>query len=244
MSAIPNNTLGRNRVVGRKSSPASRIRAVLFDLDGTLIDSIPLILASFRYATETVLGQALPDEQLLYNVGTPLARQMQQLSPERAGELLRAYQEHNATHHDASVREYPGTTQVLERLHAEGYPLGVVTSKAGEGARRGLATSGLARFFPVVISCDDTERHKPDPEPLKVAAQLLGIPLEHCAYVGDSEYDMIAAITGGAVSVAALWGPFEPERVLAPGPAYAIESISQLPELLWGEETRYQVARQ
>ncbi len=226
---------------GAESGPASRVRAVLFDLDGTLIDSIPLILTSFRHATEAVLGQTLSDDLLLHNVGVPLVRQMHEFSPEHAEELMRVYREYNAIHHDAAVREYPGTAQALERLRAADYPMGVVTSKAGEGARRGLAASGLDGFFPVVISCDDTERHKPDPEPLEIAARLLGVPIERCAFVGDSEYDMAAAVAGGAVGIAALWGPFEAKRVLAPGPAYALESISQLPELLGGDESRYRV---
>ncbi|MDZ4179912.1 MAG: HAD-IA family hydrolase [Coriobacteriia bacterium] len=226
---------------GAESGPASRVRAVLFDLDGTLIDSIPLILASFRYATETVLGQALPDEMLIHNIGVPLVRQMNEFAPEHAEELLRVYRAHNDVHHDAGVLQYPGTERALEGLREAGYPMGVVTSKSGGGARRGLELFGLDRFFPVLVSCDDTDRHKPDPEPLRHAAGLLGIPIEECAYVGDSEHDMAAAVAAGAVGIAALWGPFPAERVLAPGPEYALDSIIQLPGLLDGDEARHRV---
>ena len=214
---------------------------MLFDLDGTLLDSIPLILSSFRHATETVLGQALPDEVMLHNVGVPLATQMRQLAPDHAEELLRVYRAHNAEHHDTSVAAYPGVAEALSKLQSAGYPMAVVTSKMGPLARRGLELFGLDSYMSAVVGCEDTQTHKPDPEPLRVAAELLGVPLEACAYVGDSEHDMAAALAGGAVAIAALWGPFEPERVLAPGPDYALPEIGRLPELLAGDEQRYGV---
>lgn len=218
--------------VGAESGPASTVRAVLFDLDGTLIDSIELILASFRYATETVLGEVVPDDVLLKDVGTPLAKQMADISPEHAEELVRVYREHNTIHHDRMVREYPGTAATLRLLKHAGYPVGVVTSKLNSGAERGLRLFGLDEYVDFIVGADDVAIHKPDPYPLRHAAGILGIPLEQCMYVGDSPHDMAAAVAGGAVGVAALWGPFAPEVVLEPGPAYALESITGLPDLL------------
>ena len=207
---------------------------MLFDLDGTLIDTIGLILASFRHATSTVLGQALPDEALLHNVGVPLARQMTEFSPEHAEELVRVYREHNARFHDELAREYPGTHEALGRLRDAGYPMGVVTSKLRRVAYMGLDLFELTGFFDVVVGADDTELHKPDPFPLFHAAGLLGVPVADCAYVGDSEHDMAAAVAAGAVAMAALWGPFPRERVVAPGPEYALQSILDVPEVLAG----------
>lgn len=223
------------------AEPAHSVRALLFDFDGTLLNTIPLILASFRHATAVVLGTPLSDEVLLRDVGVPLVRQMHDISPEHTEELVRVYREHNFEYHDEMALEYPGTEQALESLRERGFPMGVVSSKTGPGLKRGLELYGLDRFFDVVVGCDDTERHKPDPEPLRYAAELLGVPLEHCAYIGDSEHDMAAAVRGGAVAIAALWGPFEPERVLGPGPDYALRSILELPELLDGDGSRFRV---
>lgn len=218
---------------------AERVRAVLFDLDGTLIDTGALILASFRHATAAVFGEALPDEIVMRGVGIPLRLQMTEFAPERADELLAAYRAHNAAHHDALAREFPGTTATLDRLKERGLPLAVVTSKSTTMAERGLRHFGLREYFETVVSADDVTVYKPDPFPLRVAAGRLSVPLEECAYVGDSPHDMQAAVEGGAVSIAALWGVFEREEVLAPRPDFALDSISDLVPLLNGESERY-----
>ncbi len=210
----------------------SAVDAVLFDLDGTLIDTIELILTSFRHATGAVLGEPLPDRLLLENIGVPLSRQMRQFAPDHAEELVRVYREHNAAHHDEIAREYPGVHEALDAIAATGRPMGVVTSKGSPMAHHGLAVFGLSHYFPVVVTADDVEVHKPDPFPLCHAATRLGVPIERCAYVGDSPYDMAAALAGGALAIAALWGAFSAEELLAPGPHHALASISELPELL------------
>ena len=156
-------------------------------------------------------------------------------------ELLRVYREHNAEHHDAMVREYPGTEETLEELARRGYPLGVVTSKSAPVMRRGLELFGLERFFRVCVSSDDVTSHKPDPDPVEMGAGRLGCSAAESMYVGDSPHDMASAIAAGAVAVAALWGAFPPEAVLAPRPDYALGSIGDLPALLDGDSERFAV---
>lgn len=208
------------------------VRAVLFDLDGTLVDTIELIMASFRHATEAVLGAAVADDLLLAGVGTPLAMQMRSFSEEHAEELVRVYREHNLVVHDTLAAEFPGVGDVLRELKRAGYPIGVVTSKLSVMAWRGLRLFDLADYIDVMVGADDVTVHKPDPYPLNYAAGLLGVALTECAYIGDSPHDMQAAVAGGAVSIAALWGPFDREVVMGPGPDYALESITDLPALL------------
>ena len=151
------------------------LKAVLFDLDGTLIDTLDMIKASLRYATETVLGRVIPDEVLMHNVGIPLVVQMAEFDPDRAEELLATYREHNLRVHDAMVREYPYVEESLERLVGLGLKLGIVTSKSGTMARRGLDRFSLDRFFETVVSCDDVTIFKPNPYPLEFAAARMGL---------------------------------------------------------------------
>ncbi len=217
------------------------LQAVIFDLDGTLIDTVELIRTSFRYATKAVLGHELPDEITMANVGQPLATQFRDMAPEHAAELLRVYREFNGAHHDELARAYPGTLETLEELRRRGIPMGVVTSKGTQSATRGIEHFGLAGFMSVLVTADDVAIHKPDPHPLCVAASRMGVELEYCVYVGDSPHDVQAAISGNAIAVAALWGAFSAEDVLAPGPAFALRSITELPALLDGDAERFAV---
>lgn len=215
------------------------VECVLFDLDGTLIDTIDMIRASMRYATEAVLGAALPDEVLMRNVGVPLAQQMREFSEAHADELLRTYREHNARVHDAMIREYPGVDDALAKLAARGLRLGIVTSKSRPVALRGLERFSLERFFETVVTCDDVDRFKPDPFPLFAAAKALDVEIERCAYVGDSPHDMTAAVASGCVSIAALWGAFSADTVLAPGPSYQASSMADVVAILSGHESGF-----
>ncbi len=217
------------------------LEVVLFDLDGTLIDTLELIKASMRYATETVLGTALPDDVLMHNVGVPLIVQMREFDEARADELLAVYREHNARVHDIMVKEYPGVEETLQALMAAGKRLGIVTSKAREVAFRGLDRFDLARYFDAVVSFDDVPVHKPDPHPVMFAAEQMGVDPALCAYVGDSPHDMSAALAAGCIAIAALWGVSARERVLEPGPEYAAESMGAVLEIITGDEEPYRV---
>lgn len=209
-----------------------QIQAILFDLDGTLIDTVELIRVSFRHATRAVLGYELPDEVTMANVGQPLAQQFKDMAPDHADELLRVYRAFNMQHHDELAKAYPGTVETLEELRARGIPLGVVTSKGTEAADRGIDHFGLRPFMQAIVTADDVETHKPDPYPLRFAATLLGVELGYCMYVGDSPHDMQAAVAGGAIAVAALWGAFPRNEVVVPGTSFELYSIRELPALL------------
>lgn len=206
--------------------------AVLFDLDGTLIDTLDLILASMRYATEHVLGQALPDAELMHNVGVPLIVQMREFDPERADELLLVYREHNARVHDDLVRAYPGVETALGQLKEAGLKLGIVTSKARHVAERGLSLFDLERYFDVLVSYDDVPIHKPDPYPLNYAAEQIGVEIGRCAYVGDSPHDMAAARAAGCFAIAATWGVSSEDRLVEVCPQAIAHSMAQVVELI------------
>ena len=184
-----------------------RYGTVLFDLDGTLVDSGAMILASFQHATRTVLSREIPEHELLSAVGGPgLREQMEAIDPARVEELIEVYSSHNAGLHD-ELQPCAGILDALERLSAEGRRLAVVTAKR----RTTLALAfevlpELRRFFDVTVGAEDTTRHKPNPEPLLLALERLGANADDAVYVGDSPFDIQAAKAAQVGSVAVTWG--------------------------------------
>ena len=207
-----------------------RFPVVLFDLDGTLIDSGPIILASMRHASVTVLGRE-PDEELVRAaIGGPgLIAQMRDLDPDRVDELVDAYRAHNEPLH-AELEAFPGVLELLPDLRDEGRTLGIVTAK-----RLRTVDLALDRFpvlreaTDVVIGAEDTERHKPEPDPLLEAARRLDVDPADAAYVGDSPFDIRAAKAAGMLSVAVGWGGIHPdERLVREEPDALVHTAEEL----------------
>jgi pyrophosphatase PpaX len=208
-----------------------RFPVVLFDLDGTVVDSGAIILASMQHAVREVLGREYPEEQLLQAVGGPgLEAQMAALDPAQVDELVRVYRAHNEPLHD-ELEACVGMEGVLARLHAEGRRLGVVTAKRRVTVELAFATVPLGHLFETVVGGDETERHKPDPQPLLVAAERLGADPAETAYVGDSPFDVLAAKAAGMLAVAVTWGRIhDRSRLEEAGP----DAIVDRPEELLG----------
>ncbi len=210
-----------------------RYPTVLFDLDGTLVDSGAMILASFRHATRTVLAREIPDEELVAACGgATIHEQMRSFDPDRVQELVRVYREHNEPLH-ADLEPCDGIETALERLHDEGRRLGIVTAKRHATVELAFAVLPLRESFDVVVAAEDTERHKPDPAPLLLALERLGGSAEAAAYVGDSPYDVGAAKAAGVFAVAVTWGGIHSrERLRTEGPDALVDRPGELLDVL------------
>jgi pyrophosphatase PpaX len=206
-----------------------RVPVVLFDLDGTVIDSGAIILASMRHATLTVLAREVDDETLMAGVGgLGLAEQMRVIDELRAEELVRVYREHNEPLH-ATLEPCAGMLDVLREL-AEERRLGLVTAKRRVTVDLAFAVlPELEPLFEVVVGSEDTVRHKPDPEPLLYALDRLGVGPDDAAYVGDSPFDIRAAKAAGVRAVGVTWGGIHPiERLEAEQPDALVDSAEEL----------------
>jgi pyrophosphatase PpaX len=207
---------------------------VLFDLDGTLIDSIELILNSARYAFEKLERPCPTDEEWTAGIGIPLRTMFRRYAADDADcdTLIAAYREYQLANHDRLVRCYDDVVDTVKTLHARGHELGIVTSKSEALALRGLAHVGLARYMDTIVGCDSSTRHKPDPEPVRIALHRLAAEPEHAVYIGDSVHDILAGNAAGVRTIAALWGAFRREDI-APGcPSVYATSFSEILRLI------------
>jgi pyrophosphatase PpaX len=183
-----------------------RFPVVLFDFDGTVVDSGGIILASMRHATETVLDRSYSEQELMANVGGPgLEAQMEAFAPDRVDELVRVYRAHNEPLHD-ELEAFAGIEAALAKLRDEGRLLGLVTAKRRSTVDLAFARLPIAHLFDTVVGGDETELHKPNPAPLLLGLERLGATADQAAYVGDSPYDMQAAKAAGMYAVGVTWG--------------------------------------
>ena len=220
----------------RRVSRGTRPVAVLFDLDGTLIDSIELILTSMRHAFSARGSSAPTDAEWLTGVGIPLRTAFRRFADDdvEVDALIAAYREHQLAHHDRLVRCYDEVVNTVTELHGHGHPLAVVTSKSDWLAQRGLEHVGIDSLFATVVGCDSCARHKPDAEPVLTALERLKYETDESVFVGDSVHDIEAGNAAGVVTIAALWGPFSRAELLPARPTLLLERIADLPQVLAG----------
>ena len=226
-----------------------QIRAAYFDLDGTLADTVDLILAAHAHTFHAHLGTPGPPREVIVgNMGRSLTDAIREYVAAEghddveglAQAMLTTYRAFQREHHQGLTHGYPGMRAVLEGLAGRGLTLAVVTSKVEWMARLTLADVGLEQFVPVGVFHDDTERHKPDPAPLLLAAKRTGLAPGETVYIGDSVHDVAAGRAAGMKTIAAGWGPFDRADLEAAGPDAIAGRPLDLLDLVPGEVTRRQ----
>ena len=206
-----------------------RFPIVLFDLDGTIVDSGWIILASYRHATTTVLGRDYPDEVLLARVGAgDLEEQMREFDAERSEELARAYREFYAPLH-SELQAFPGMLELLRRLDEEGRTLGIVSAKRHDIVQLALDALGFGETLDIVVGSDEAPRGKPHPDQIRLALNRLGADPDQTAYVGDAPFDVAAAKAAGVYAVGVTWGGIHTrERMEGEGPDAVVDTAEEL----------------
>lgn len=211
-----------------------RLSTFLFDLDGTLIDSIELILRSYRHTMMVHRGAAPPDDVWMAGLGTPLWVQFRDWTEDESEirAMVDTYREYNLAHHDELVRPYAGVVERVRELKAKGGQIGLVTSKMRQGAMRGLAVAGLTDVFDVVVGADEVTHPKPHPEPVLRAIELLGADPAGTVFIGDSRHDLECGRAAGVRTAAVLWGPFDRAHLDDLEPDYWLATPDDLDSLV------------
>ena len=205
-----------------------RWQTIFFDLDGTLANTIPLIVASYQHAFREVRGVEIEDARARAWIGRPLLGALLEEDPERGHELDRTYRVWNLANTERLIERYDGVPEMLATLTAAGADLHVVTSKRRDTARLALTGVGIDHLIDVAGALEDTTKHKPDPEPLLAACRTLGVDPTTAVYVGDATVDILAARAAGMPGIAVTWGAGERDALEATGPEAVVDTVADL----------------
>lgn len=210
-----------------------KYHTILFDLDGTLLDTTELIVTSFLHTLAEHGPLPYGEKEVLEALGEPLYEQMKRFGgEERAKAMVQTYRRHNVAHHDDYVKAFPGVNQVLERLRQEGCTLGVVSNKHRITVEMGLRLCGLDKWMATVVCQGEANRDKPSPDPILLAMDRVGAEPATTLMVGDSRYDLLAARDAGIASAGVAWSAHGAKSLLAYDPDYLLDSMEDLYEIV------------
>ena len=182
-----------------------QIKGLLFDLDGTLINTSELIIKTFEATIINSLNRKPSREEITKSFGLPLAECLKSFDEEKVPEMLKFYREYNSKYHDELIKPFPQVSNVLSLLAASDIKMAVVTSKKSPMALRGLDIFDLSKYITAIIGCDECHNHKPHPEPMEKGAQALGLEPQECLCVGDSPFDIQSGKAAGSLTAAVKW---------------------------------------
>ncbi len=211
-----------------KSAVSTQPSAILFDLDGTLVDSIELIVAAALNAFASRPGPSPSEAEIRNTIGRPLPTTFGPwlVDDDDLPFLISKYREYQLENHDRMTNAYDGIVDAVAELDAAGCQMAIVTSKVGFMAERALVHTGLARYMRCVIGSDSTTKHKPEPEPVLMALERLNA--SSAVFVGDSPYDMQAARAAGIHALGVTWGAFSSRVLLDAGAESILERPTEL----------------
>jgi len=204
-------------------------RTMLFDLDGTILDTNELIIRSFLEALKGVAPEGFGRKHIIPSMGQPLEAQLQLFSGlEDVSHLVAAYREVNLRLHDEFVKPFANVVEVLEKLHQDGIQIGVVTTKIRLTTEKGLSFVGIRDYVDAIVTIDDVTQAKPHPEPVQKAIDLLKADPATTLMVGDSAVDMQSAVAAGVTAVGVAWSLKGSQVLRDAGADYVIDDMREL----------------
>jgi pyrophosphatase PpaX len=205
-----------------------KINTLLFDLDGTLINTNELIIASFLHTLHSYYPNKYKREDVLPFIGPTLYDTFASINQDKMEEMVIAYRKFNHEQHDTLVTEYETVFETIKTLKEQGFKLGIVTTKIRDTVTMGLNLTKLDQFFDVVVTLDDVENAKPDPEPVLKALEQLGSSPDEAIMVGDNHHDVLAGKNAGTKTAGVAWSIKGREYISSYKPDYLLEKMSDL----------------
>jgi pyrophosphatase PpaX len=215
------------------------IEAVLFDLDGTLVNTNQLIIESFKHVFKTELNIYPGEEEIVQYFGEPLSQTLARYDEKNTMKLYNTYIQYNEKNHDDIVFAMDGAREVILGLKEKNIKVGVVSSKRRVMVDKGLKVCGLNGLMDVIITPEDTEKHKPDGEPLIKACSILGIDPTNALMVGDSQFDILCGKNAISKTCLVKYTAVPIENILKYKPDFLIEKLTDLLNIVDNENEKY-----
>ncbi|MCA1026758.1 pyrophosphatase PpaX [Cytobacillus sp. FSL W7-1323] len=210
----------------------AKIDTILFDLDGTLIDTNELIISSFLHTLNHYYPDSYQRQDVLPFMGPTLVETFTSIDRDRADEMVHMYRTFNKENHDVLVKEFSGVYETVRTLKESGYKLGIVTTKMLDVVEKGLRLTKLDEFFEVIVALDHVEKPKPDAEPVLKALSLLDSEPQEAIMIGDNHHDIIGGRNAGTVTAGVAWSSKGRDHLLQFDPDYMLETMPDLLTIL------------
>lgn len=210
------------------------IKYILFDLDGTLINTNDIIIKCLRDTSIKYADKDLSKEELDVILGKPLRDQVSLILSENIDEMMEHYRVNYRTHVDELISEFEGVAELLQELYNEGYTMGIVSSKGRRGIDQALEKFHMEKYFKAIVAVEDVENHKPQAEPLEKGLELLSASKGEAIFVGDSYFDILCAKNAGVKSVLVDWSILPRNEIIELSPDYVLVDPMDFVEILKG----------
>ena len=212
------------------------ITTLLFDFDGTLLDTNELIIGSFQHVLNGRFPGKFTREDILHFLGPPLIDSFNTIDPENAEAMVTEYREWNHLMHDELAREFDGVSESLKQLKTSGLKMAIVSTKRNETIMRGLRLLDAEGIFDVIVGLDDVTRPKPDPEPILLALSKVGSTIEEALMIGDNSHDIEGGKNAGVRTAGVSWSIKGEAFLQSLNPDYMLQHLSDLQDIVQGEQ--------
>lgn len=210
----------------------TKITTLLFDLDGTLINTNELIISSFLHTLDHYFPEQYKREDVYPFMGPTLVDTFSGIDAERTEEMIAHYRKFNLENHDMLVTEFDGVFETIRTLKENNFKLAIVSTKLRDTVIKGLKLTNLYQFFDTIVALDDVTEPKPHPEPLLKALQELGSRPEETIMIGDNFHDIEGGKNAGTVTAGVAWSVKGKEFLQSYHPDYMLETMPELLDIL------------
>lgn len=210
----------------------TKITTLLFDLDGTLIDTNDLIITTFLHTLEKYYPSKYTREDVLPFMGPTLQETFEGIDPDRVEEMILDYRTYNLANHDLLVKEFVGVLETIQILQEKGFKLAIVSTKVYDTVLKGLKLTKMDAFFDIIVAMEHVSKVKPDPEPIFNALEQLGSTPEETIMVGDNYHDILAGKNAGTKTAGVAWSAKGREYIAKYEPDYILDNMKDLLTIL------------